>query len=215
MNTEPIVTMEALRKVMQNLCANGQEVSNTQLFNVLGLTSEPEKSRMRRRIQDMVAHGEVTRIKDGIFKYNFKNRPRESHGYVKIWRFVRKQKPGWALNDAVLLTGVSYMPIRRYCSWLEEEGYIARMGKSKNTILFRATEKAEKTPETPYPPLQECDPFEKEYAAAAAIVKLMLCSDLYSKKTARSITAACETLMARFGNFKQVENETGGFENVQ
>ena len=95
----------------------------------------------------------------------------------------------------------------RYAAWLEEQGYIQRIGRNgKNAVTYRGTSKADMTPETPYPPYKETDPFQKERAAAATIARLLLCADPYAKKTAQSITEACKVLLARFDK-NRTENE--------
>ena len=84
---------------------------------------------------------------------------------------------------------------------------LARAGRDdRNAITWRATVKADKSPETPYPPLRETDPFARERAAAATIARLLLCADPYAKKTAQSITEACKVLLARFDK-SRTENE--------
>ena len=55
-----------------------------------------------------------------------------------------------------------------------------------------------KSPETPYPPLRETDPFAKEKAAAVRIIDTLLRADPYAKKTAQAITEACRILLSRF-----------------
>lgn len=193
------VTQEMVRSALQSFGTNGQPISNAQLFDVLGLQVEPEKARMRARINDMIAHGEVTRIETGTYTYNFQHRPRENKSYPAIWRFVRKQKPGWSISDCALLTRIGYTQVFRYCGWLEEEGYIERSGKKNNATLYRATRKADQNPETPWPPLRETDPFAREKAAAAQLARLLLCNDPYAVKTARGVVEACNILLERFG----------------
>ena len=208
------VTMESLRAALQSFGSSGQEISNAQLYAVLELDSETEKARMRSRIKNMILHGEVTRTRDGFYTYNHKYRPRESKTLVTLWRFVRKSKPGWSLNDCTMMTRVSYTQAMRYVTWLEGEKFVTRTGKNeRNAITYRATPKADASPETPYPPLRATDPFQKERVAAATIARLLLCADPYAVKTAREITDACRTLLARFGkdeNVTENENEENG-----
>ena len=65
---------------------------------------------------------------------------------------------------------------------------------------------ADRTPETPYPPLRETDPFAREKAAVVRIVDLLLRADPYAVKTARGITEACKVLLARVDK-NRTENE--------
>lgn len=198
---------ETVRTALRSFGAGGQEIHQSQLYDALGLTAEPEKARVRRRIADLLRHGEVTRVRDGVFIYNEKHRPREAKALVAIWRFVRKAKPGWSVNDCALMTKVSYTRVLRYCTWLEEHGFVARVGKNeRNAVTYRGTLKADQQPETPYPPQKDTDPFARERVAAASITRLMLCADPYAPKTAREISEACNILLDRFGK-NCTENE--------
>ena len=128
-----------------------------------------------------------------------------------IWRFVRTAKAGWSISECALMTRVSYTHILRYVTWLEGAGFVERAGRdSRRATLFRATGKAQATPETPYPPVRAADPFQKERTAAATITRLMLCADPYAPRTARTITEAANVLLARFSKITHelvTENE--------
>ena len=200
---------ETIRYALRNFGKGGEEISHAMLFEAFGLTEEGDKARLRNRINDMARMGEVVKVRPGVYTYNFGYRPRENRSLPAIWRFVRKAKPGWSLSECAMMTRVSYTRALRYCHWLEEEGYILRDGKDeRNASTWRATVKADKTPETPYPPLRETDPFVRERAAAATIARLLLCADPYAKRTAQGITEACKVLLARFDtNRTKNENE--------
>lgn len=203
------ITTGMAREAVRSFCKGGGRVSNAQLYEVMGLACEPEKDRLRTRINGMVDQGEVNRIGPDLYEYNFKFRLRKNETYPRLWRFVRTQKPGWSVNAACQLTRVSYTQAMRYIAWLEGAGFVARHGKDGQTTLYRATDKADKTPETPFPPITDRNPFEKEAAAAAQIARLMLCHDPYQPKTARDIVAACNVLLARFNKSGQeAEGET-------
>ena len=141
----------------------------------------------------------------GLYEYNFRYRPRENSSFPALWRFVRTQKPGWSITYASQLTRISYTQTNRYMGWLENEGYIARQGKNGQTSLYRATEKADMTPETPYPPITDRNPFERENVAAARLATLMLCHDPYKPRVAAEIVKNCNVLLARFAA-RQSEN---------
>lgn len=209
METRKEVSKEAVRSALQALGEGGKEISYRLVYEALGLESEAEQAVVRSRISDMTRHGEVKRTRTGCFTYDFKHRPREAKSYEALWRFVRKAKPGWSISECAMMTRVSYTRALRYCHWLEEEGYILRDGKDeRNASTWRATVKADKSPETPYPPLRETDPFVRERAAAATIARLLLCADPYAKRTAQGITEACKVLLARFDtNRTKNENE--------
>lgn len=162
------LTSESIRLALRHFGKGGQEISHAMLFDALGLTEEGDKARLRNRINDMARMGEVVKIRPGAYTYNFSYRPRESRALPAIWRFVRKAKPGWCLKECALMVRVHYTHVLRYATWLEENGYIRRVGRNeKSAVTYCATSKADMTPETPYPPYKETDPFQKERAAAA------------------------------------------------
>ena len=209
MDTRKEVSKEAVRAALQALGEGGKEISYRLVYEALGLENDAEQAVVRSRISDMTRHGEVKRTRTGCFTYDFKHRPREAKSYEALWRFVRKAKPGWSISECAMMTRISYTQALRYCNWLAEEGFIARAGRDdRNAVTWRATVKADKNPETPYPPLRETDPFARERAAAATIARLLLCADPYAKKTAQSITDACKILLARFDR-NRTENENG------
>ena len=199
MDTRKEVSKEAVRAALQALGEGGKEISYRLVYEALGLENDAEQAVVRSRISDMTRHGEVKRTRTGCFTYDFRHRPREAKSYETLWRFVRKAKPGWSISECAMMTRISYTQALRYCNWLAEEGFIARAGKDeRNAVTWRSTVKADRTPETPYPPLRETDPFARERTAAATIARLMLCADPYARKTAQSITDACKVLLARF-----------------
>lgn len=196
---DPKVSKDLVRRAMQALGAGDQEVSYRQVYEAIGLSSEGQQAVVRSRISDMLRHGEVVRVKAGIFTYNAKYRPREGKTYITIWRFVRMAKSGWDIKECAMLTRISYTQVLRYITWLEGEAFVERTGRNEaRGIVYRATAKAASSPETPYPPQKETDPFHKERVAAATITRLMLCADTYAPKTARDIVEACRVLLARF-----------------
>ena len=201
------ITVEMIRAAMQSLGAGGKEVSYQLIYEALELDSESMQAVVRSKINDMTKHGEVERVRLGCFTYNFKHRPREAKTFEILWRFVRKAKPGWTLSECAMMTRESYTRALRYCTWLEEEGFVIPIGKAeRNATAFRCTAKADQTPETPYPPLRAADPFAKERTAAATITRLLLCADPRSRKTARDITDACRILLERFEPVTKNEN---------
>lgn len=202
------ITTEMTREAMRSFCADGQRVSNAQLYEVMGLACEQEKDRLRTRIGDMVKQGEVIKVGPGLYEYNFKFRLRSGESFPKLWRFVRTQKPGWSISHASQLTRISYTQAARYFAWLENEGYITRHSKDGQTQLYCGTARAVASPETPYPPITDRNPFERENAAAAELARLMLCHNPYQPTTARKIVTACNVLLARFDKSStQLENE--------
>lgn len=192
-------TLDNIRATVQALGADGKEISHALVFEAMGLETEADKAIARARVTTMAKHGELTRTERGSFIYNSRHRPRQAKLHAAIWRFVRASKPGWSVQDCALMTRASYTHVLRYVGWLEGEGFLVRAGQDeKRAVLYRNTEKARSTPETPYPPIRESDPFAKERVAAASITRLMLCANPYAPKTAREITEACKVLLARF-----------------
>ncbi|CAK7025212.1 MAG: hypothetical protein DELT_02553 [Desulfovibrio sp.] len=210
MSAPQTITMNMVRQAMRSHCKAGVAISNAELYRILDLKNEKEKDRLRTRLNGMVNQDEVFRVGPGKYEYNFKFRLRKNTTFPVIWRFVRMQKEEWSFSDLCQLTRISYSQVKRYCEWLENEEYIVRYGKKGATITYRATEKAELTPETPYPDISDRNPFERENAAAAELARLMLCHDPYQSTTARKIVAACNVLRARFDpTFNQNENNGG------
>lgn len=219
MSERKTVSVEDLRRAVQALGVDGREISYPLIYEFLGLENEAEKDVARARMNSMVKHGEVTRTERGSFIYNFKRRARKSAGFESIWRFVRAAKPNWSIEDCSLMTRMSYSHVCKYVNWLESEGFVERLGRNKNNQFgFRNTSKARSTPETPYPPVRETDPFAKERVAAATITRLMLCANPYAAKTARSISEACHTLLAKFEKISaetRMENENDEVNHVE
>ncbi|CAI3241648.1 winged helix DNA-binding protein [uncultured Desulfovibrio sp.] len=202
------VTLEMVRNAVQALGTGGHEVSYRQVYEALGLTNDAQQAVVRTRVSGMAKHGEITRTGTGRFVYNFNRRPRDAKVYAAMWRFVRASKPGWSVSECGMLTRASYTHALRYVAWLEGEGYVERTGRNdRRAVTYRATAKAQASPETPYPPTRESDPFQQERTAAATITRLMLCADPYAPKTASTIVAACHVLLARFGSKPCTENE--------
>lgn len=197
--------MDELRGVLLGLSEGGKrEVSNTMLYEVFGMEEEREKVRLRRRMQDLLKHGEAERVDTGVYRYIPKVTPRR-HGesYIRVWRAVRSKGPGWTFHDLSQVTRVSYSMVRRYCIWLEEVGYIERFGRKGNTLKYRGTLKAREQRATPYPPIKVVDPFETEKGAALGLVRVFLSMDPYSDKAREMVLEYCGVLVERFG--KEVE----------
>lgn len=210
MSDAQTITMDMVREAMRSHCKAGVTITNGELYRLLGLKNEKEKDRLRTRLNGMVNQGEVSRVGPGKYEYNFKFRLRKNTTFPVIYRFIRMQKEAWSIPDVCRITRISYTQVARYCGWCEDEGYIVRYGKDGTTVLYRTTEKAELTPETPFPDMTDRNPFERENAAAAELARLMLCHNPYQPTTARKIVAACEILRARFDpTFNQNENNGG------
>ncbi|MFA7174866.1 MAG: hypothetical protein WC340_15940 [Kiritimatiellia bacterium] len=193
--------MDELRGVLLGLSEGGKrEVSNAMLYEVFGMTEEREKVRLRRRMHDLLAHGEASRVSDGVYSYSPKASPRrQGESYRRVWRAVRSHKPGWSFQDLAQITRVSYAMVRKYCVWLEESGYIDRFGRTGNTLLYRGTLSAREQRETPYPEIKHADPFEAEKLAALGLCRVFLNMDPYTNKAGELVRKHCAVLMDRFG----------------
>lgn len=203
------LTRAMVRKAAKAFGAKGTEFGYALFYELYGYEVDGDRAVVRSHITSMVDAGELRRVKNGVFVYNFNYRPRgDSPLRIKMWRFIRSQKPGWTLQDMALMSGASYTHVARYCDWLEQEGYIAAFGKEGNTITYKATAMATKAPEMPQPPTEERNPFETECRAAGVITNRMLYGNLYSLKTKREIVAACNVLLARFDETCN-QNENG------
>lgn len=204
------ITTEMVRVALRVYAQGGQTVSNAQLYEALGLETDVERQRMRTRVTDMIGRGEVERVGTAMYQYNFSFRLRDAsaaQGYSKMWRYVRKEKSGWRIKDCALMVGLNVSYVTRYIDFLYNNGFVEIVGTAAHkTKLWRATQKAASTPETPLPQYTETDPFERERAAGARIVRTLLCGDLYAPKSCQTILDACSVLMARFST--KNENET-------
>lgn len=201
------LTTESVRVAVRIMGEGGKDVHVSQLYEPLGLRDPDERRDLRKKFKDMLRCGEVTRVSDGVYRYNFEHMPRERTALARIWRYVRISKTGWTMGDAMMKTGVSKGHLCEYCNWLEKEGFIEQVGRKGTARLFRATARAERHPETPNPPLGLPDPFEKEKNAALKIVRVMLRGSLSSSRTAKEIAESARIILARFEKESVTENE--------
>lgn len=194
------VGMDQLRTVIQGMTEQGKKrITNAMLYEALGMETEAEKARLRRRVTDMVRRSELERVEDGVFLYNLKAAPqRNGKMYTRIWRLVRKKEPGWTVQDMAARTRASYTLAHRYCNFLLEEGFITRHGKDGNTRLYRSTPKAKEHLDTPFPPIGAKDPFEKERSACCRLVRLMMERDPYQRGVRDKINKELKIMNTRF-----------------
>ena len=199
-----------MRRLVASLAAasvTGQ-VTNTMLFQALGAEDAAAKARVRRAVTHMVRRKELLRVRDGVFTYNPKAAPRrESTSYERVWRAVRASKPGFSVAELVQVTRFSERQVREYVRWLLEEGHLASHGQEGNRQLYRATQKARDTRETPLPPVGVKDPYEKERNAACKLVRLLMERDCGKPAVARGIVESCRAILARFEKEQNKEDE--------
>ena len=208
-----VTTTDAIRNALHRLGGQGP-VKNRQLYEELDAQTPDERRSLRHRLADLKKRAEIIKTGDA-WTYNYEKFPRSDDIQPRIWRFVRCEKPGWSVTQIGLMLKLSHThtQLSSYCAYLEKEGFIEPCGKQGKVTLYRATAKADRSPETPRPPVPVADPFIAEKEAAARIISLMLCCNPEQKKTARLIVEACGVLTARFGGTTQSEN--GGKSNVR
>lgn len=189
-----------VRLVIQGLSVGGkQTVTHALVFEALGCADEPAKARVRRQVNDMVRRKELTRVEDGVFRFN-PDAVGQQQGELlqRVWRAIRSAKPGFSYQDLASVTRVSYDHVRRYCLWLAEDGFLKRHGMRGPSQLFRATEKARQQVETPYPPRRINDPFEAEKRSALELLRLFLLHDPYQPAMRSKVVENCRAILARF-----------------
>lgn len=191
--------MAQVRAAIKGFCPEaGYRVTHDQLYEVFGLVTGKEKSRVRRNCQALVGRRELTRVEPGVYIYNPDAvEPDQVESYQRIWRAVRVRLPGWTSFDIVQVTRVSVDMVRRYCRFLAEEGYIAPHGKRGNTKLWRATPKAKAHRETPYPPRALPDPYAPEKTAACRLVRCLMETDPGKPRVREKIITECQRILSR------------------
>lgn len=191
---------DRVRMVIQGLSVSGkQNVTNALLFEALACEDEPAKARVRRQVNEMVRRQELTRVEDGVFRFNpHAVGKRQGEFLQRIWRAVRSAKPGFSYQDLASVTRVSYDHVRRYCLWLAEEGFLERHGMRGPSQLFRATEKTRQQIATPYPPRRINEPFEAEKRSALDLTRLFLLKDPYQPAVQAKIIENCRAILDRF-----------------
>ena len=191
---------DQLRALARKLSDNGKkEVTTRALCEALGVTDINGKALVRRSITHIVRHGEFERIAPGVFLWRGDVAgvmKRDGERFRRMWRIIRTEKAGWQIADVAAITRLHQATVASYCRWLEKEGYLKICGKRGNARLFRATDKAFRQRETPYPPSAPEDPYGKERSAAARLVRMFMepnpaiCRD--------KIITECQAIIARF-----------------
>lgn len=191
--------MKKLRETIAGMCPKRtDEISHAKIFEVFGLTESKEKDSLRGRMGDLVKRRELIRLAPGLFTYNPKAAPaRSGESYIRIWRAIRAYSPGWSCQDLAQVTRFGISQVQQYVRFLEAEGYVARHGRKRNTKLYRATQKAKKQRDTPYPPTRPTDPFATEKSAACRLFRALM-GDPSQPAVAKRIETECGIIMARF-----------------
>lgn len=191
--------MTRLRECVRSYSDIYGYVNHHMIFRALGAEDESEKARIRRRTNQLVKTGELTRKRPGVFFYNAEAAPaRGADKLSRIWRAVRSAKPGFAAHDLARISGAEYSYVIKYLQALENENYIRRSGKKGNNVLYRGTEKLRNKLTTFMPPRPISDPFAEERKSVHSLVGLFMLSDLYRPAARKRIVENCRTLLARF-----------------
>lgn len=193
-------SMDRVRRAVEAICQDDDaRVGTIQLCEALGFDNIKERARVRRQLTEMCDRGELIRVEPGMYRRNPKPPTEPTDSLARVWRAIRVQRPGFTMGYLAQVTRVSYTQTLKYCRWLRDEGFIRPCGKDGLKNLFECTSKATKHPETPRPPKPIRDPFMKERAAAARIVRSLLLLDPYAERTRRMIHEDCRVLLERFG----------------
>ena len=183
--------------------------------DALGLATESERQILRRRMHRLMQTGEMEKVSHGQYRYLPGKAPRrQGESYIRVWRIVRIQSPGWKKQTVSALSRISRTVVDRYVNWLETEGFVERAGSEGNTALWRTTGKGREQRETPWPPLDIPDAYTNERAATARLCTLILTGDLDAAYIREKIRTQLNILTERFCS--QVENtqETQGESHV-
>lgn len=181
------------------------------LGEMLGLQTESERQIARRRLREMIARGEVEKVGLGQFRYLPDKEPlRRGNGYIRMWKLIRVQPPGWQKTLIVSLSRMDRTTVDKYVRWLEDEGFVERSGRNGNTILWRTTAKGREQRETPWPLVDIPDPYAEERAATAALCTLLLTADPDQTSTCVKIRRHLAIMTARFCTQLENEPETQG-----
>jgi len=202
------VGMDRLRETLQSLTKTGKGVSNQLLYQALQLEDEESKARLRRRLNELVKRGELRRIMPGVYEYDHAAAPKPpiAESYVRLWRVIRTSKPGWTLQDVILVAGIDQRQAREYVRWLasEEVGLVARAGRDGNSWLWRTTMKGLDQRETPYPQRLR-DPWESERDAACRLVRCYMEANPDAPRVRRRISEAARLILA---SVEDIQTET-------
>lgn len=198
--------MEEIRNALKAF-SEADAISLGQVQKLVGAETKEECRMVRRRIQELIERGEVERDGQCALRYIPGREPRRyGKSYVRAWKIIRIQPPGWSKSTIVSIARVSGTVVQRYVKFLEEEGYVAKIGRDGGTTLWRTTQKGQAEREIPWPPLETQDAYAQERTATAALCTLMLTSDLDKEYAREKIRKHLAVLNQKFCS--QVENNS-------
>lgn len=204
--------MDQVRAAVKVFSSDGKTVvTAVQLSEFLNLETESQKNILRKRLHMLMNRGEVEKVAYGQFRYvPGKELRRNGESYMRVWRIIRVQNPGWTIQTIAALARVSRTVVERYGKWLEDEGFVERAGRNGNSILWRTTAKGREQRETPWPLVDLPDPYAPERTATAALCTLLLTADPDQASTRVKIRKHLATLTTRFCTQLENEPETQG-----
>jgi hypothetical protein len=197
--------MTKLREAARNMGRAHGEITTPMLYEALGAgqDDQAERARIRRRCNQMVAAGELTRIRSGVYRYNAGAAPaRHGEHMTRMCRAIKSSATGFTQQDIARVSGATVTHVCKYFGFLTQEGYLRRAGKRGQSALYRATQKMRAVTSAPLPPRPLTDPFEDERRAVHELVGLFLLRDPYRPDVQRKILAACRAIEARFNTQK-------------
>ncbi|MGE4297563.1 MAG: hypothetical protein AB7E47_05995 [Desulfovibrionaceae bacterium] len=201
--------MGMLRAAIQELAAQGGTICAAAVCQAVGAKSTAERDRVYDRIREMMKSGELRREHKGVYTYNpdFQTETvrRAGKTYVRMWRAITVQKPGWTVAVIARVALCSEGQVRKFLAWLQEQGFIARHGQHLNAHLYRVTAEGRAQRDTPWPSFPMRDPFARERRAGVEIVRALMERDPGRTATAAKIRAACAALLERFGEPETTE----------
>ena len=192
--------MDKMRTVCRTLGEGGETFTNAQIYAAMGAGPEDpqRRDRIRKRVTSLRQVGALEWVARGEYKYVGDDTRRDAPLLTNAWRAVKAAKPGFAVNDITKRSGASHSHV---CGWfrhLEKEGFIQRMGRNGNSILYRATPLTAETKETPLPPKELRDPFATEREAVCELVQIFMVGDPYQPGAQAKILKHCRTITGRF-----------------
>ena len=202
--------MDQVRAALKALSNNGENtVTAVMLAQSMGFETESQKQVMRRRVHTLIDRGEAEKAGYGEFRYIPGHEPsRRGESFIRIWKAIRIQTPGWRKQAIAALTRFDRTTIDKYVKWLEDEGFVERHGRTGNTTLWRTTAKGFAQRDTPWPPAGVTSPYEAENAAMGRLCTLMFTANLDQSQTRVKINKCLAVLTARFGSQDETADAT-------
>lgn len=194
---------EALRRAIAAVMASAPRghdyVTIPRLADVLGINEGREKEILRKSLRELLHTGELEKVNRGQWRPTGKKPIRRNLGFEKIWRTIRSAPGSTSTPEIVQYAAQSRTYIKKCLDHLESAGLIRRSGKTGNIQRYSLTTAGREQCETPYPKKEVADSHLKERAAAAEILRVLLCEDMEKTAHHRNIRNQLTILNTRFG----------------